>query len=147
VDCSSDIGAFSVKNYTSVKKHVTRALCNHLQMPRATVAPASRYAENLKILLALHEKTVAEVAAAAKLTPKQIYNLMNVSHDPRIKGLEKVANAFGLTTWQMLATDLTDKPAENRLVLMLLEYFAQADEAGKATIMNVAEIVARQKLV
>ncbi len=86
--------------------------------------------------------TVAQVAERARVIPKQVYNVLNVSHDPRIKGLEKVANVFGLTTWQMLATDLTTKPAENKQILMLLELFSDASEAGRAAIMQVAEMAA-----
>jgi DNA-binding phage protein len=145
VDSRSDIAAFCVKPYTSVKQHVTRAVCNHLQVIKTTKPPGDRYAENLKILIEIHKTTVAAVAKEAGLVPKQVYNLLNVSHDPRLKGLEKVAKVFGLTTWQMLATDMTVEPAENKLVLTLLEYFSAADEAGRATIMSVAEIVARQK--
>jgi transcriptional regulator with XRE-family HTH domain len=112
-------------------------------MSRDVVPPAYRYARNLKILLELHGMTVAEVAKKANVIPKQVYNLLNVSHDPRVKGLEKVANAFGLTTWQMLAFDMTDRPAENRQILELLESFAMADESGRATILRVAEIASQ----
>jgi transcriptional regulator with XRE-family HTH domain len=84
--------------------------------------------------------SVAEVAAAARVIPKQVYNLLNESHDPRIKGLEKVARVFGLSAWQMLAVDLTLKPAENKRILSLLENFSAADEAGQETILKVAEI-------
>jgi transcriptional regulator with XRE-family HTH domain len=140
---SSDIGALCVNHYTDVKSHVTRTGWNHSRMSRDVVPPAYRYARNLKILLELHGMTVAEVAKKANVIPKQVYNLLNVSHDPRVKGLEKVANAFGLTTWQMLAFDMTDRPAENRQILELLESFAMADESGRATILRVAEIASQ----
>ncbi len=139
---SNDMTPFSVKRYTAVKQHVTELGCNHLQMPRNTMSPAVRFAKNLEILIELHQMTVAQVAAIAKVIPKQVYNLLNVSHDPRLKGLEKVAGVFGLTAWQMLAMDLTTKPAENRRVLALLEDFAAADADGQAAILQVAAAVA-----
>jgi transcriptional regulator with XRE-family HTH domain len=112
-------------------------------MLRSSIAPLARYANNLRILIALHETTVAQVAAAAGVVPKQVYNILNQSHDARLKGLEKVANVFGLSAWQMLATELSDKPAKNKQVLALLEHFASADEAGQAAIMQVSELAKR----
>lgn len=111
-------------------------------MAVTSISPAARFAKNLRTLIDLRGMTVAQVAEAARIIPKQVYNFLNVSHDPRIKGLEKVANVFALTTWQMLATDLTTVPAENKQVLTLLEHFTAADEAGRATIMQVAQIAA-----
>lgn len=117
---------------------------NHLQVQKQPISPLHRYAKNLKALIALHEMTVAQVAERAKVIPKQVYNLLNASHDPRLKGLEKVANVFGLSAWQMLAVDLEGKPAEMRRVLTLLERFTAADEAGQAAIMQVAEIASNR---
>lgn len=113
-------------------------------MQKQPISPLHRYAKNLKALIALHEMTVAQVAERAKVIPKQVYNLLNASHDPRLKGLEKVANVFGLSAWQMLAVDLEGKPAEMRRVLTLLERFTAADEAGQAAIMQVAEIASNR---
>jgi transcriptional regulator with XRE-family HTH domain len=135
-----------VTHYTDGAQHVTQGGCNHFQMAKTPKTPAHRYAENLRILLKLHEMTVADVALAAGVVPKQVYNFLNVSHDPRIKGLEKVANVFGLTTWQMLAIDMTTSPAENRRVLALLERFSAADEGGQAAILQVAEMAASKAL-
>ena len=126
--------------YTNNAQHITEGAWNHLQMQAQTTSPLHRYAKNLKALIALHEMTVIQVAEKAKLTPKQIYNLLNANHDPRLKGLEKVANVFGLSAWQMLATDLEGKPAEAKQVLTLLERFSEADEGGRQTILQVADI-------
>lgn len=123
-------------------QHVTDGTCNHLQVEKTPTSPMQRYARNLKALIALHEMTVAQVAERAKVIPKQVYNLLNASHDARIKGLEKIANVFGLSAWQMLAVDLEGKPAEMKQVLRLLGRFAATDEAGRATILQVAEIAA-----
>jgi transcriptional regulator with XRE-family HTH domain len=111
-------------------------------MRESTTRPVIRYGENLKRLIDMGERTVADVARAIGKPPKQVYNFMNGAHDPRLKGLEKVANVFGLSAWQMLAVDLTDKPADNKQILALLEAFSQADEAGRKAILQVAEIAA-----
>lgn len=111
-------------------------------MQKPLTSPLHRYAKNLKTLIALNEMTVIQVAEKAHVIPKQVYNLLNASHDARLKGLEKVANVFGLSAWQMLATDLEGKPAEAKQVLRLLERFAATDESGRHTILQVAEIAA-----
>lgn len=113
-------------------------------MRETPIRPIARYAKNLKTLIDMGDKTVADVARAIGKPPKQVYNFLNGAHDPRLKGLEKVANVFGLSAWQMLAVDLTDKPAENRQILALLESFLAADEAGQAAILQVAEIAAQK---
>lgn len=132
----------SVTLYTNDAQHVTDVPWNHLQMQKPPTSPLHRYAKNLRALIDLHEMTVIQVAEKAKIIPKQVYNLLNASHDPRLKGLEKVANVFGLSAWQMLAVDLDGKPAELKQVLTLLERFSAMDEAGRATLMQVAEIAA-----
>jgi transcriptional regulator with XRE-family HTH domain len=109
-------------------------------MEKSLTSPTQRYAKNLKRLIEMHEMTVAQVADKAKLVPKQVYNLLNASHDPRLKGLEKVANVFGLSAWQMLAVDLDEKPGDVKQTLKLLELFSASDSSGRHTILQVADI-------
>lgn len=131
-----------VTHYTVGVQPITEGSWNHLQMEKAPTSPTQRYAKNLKRLIELNEMTVAQVAERAKVIPKQVYNLLNASHDPRLKGLEKVAAVFGLSAWQMLAVDLDGKPSDVKQVLQLLERFSRTDEAGRQTILQVAEIAA-----
>ncbi len=111
-------------------------------MLEPTVGPVTRFARNLKKLIKMQGVQVTTVAEGAKVTPKQVYNLMAAGHDFRLKSTEKVANFFGLTTWQLLAVDLEDNPSTNKQLLTLLELYSRADEAGRNTIMQVAEIAA-----
>ena len=134
----------SVKLYTSVKKPISLEKWNALQMKEPTRTPVERFAHNLKKLIEITGMPVSKVADGAKITPKQVYNFMAAGHDFRLKGIEKVANAFGLTAWQMLAYDLEASPPANKQVLQLLELFSKADESGRATILRVAEIAAEK---
>lgn len=129
-----------VTHYTWPVQPITGGSWNHLQMEKSLTSPTQRYAKNLKRLIDMHEMTVAQVADKAKLVPKQVYNLLNASHDPRLKGLEKVANVFGLSAWQMLAVDLDEKPADVKQALRLLELFSATDSSGRHTILQVADI-------
>jgi transcriptional regulator with XRE-family HTH domain len=138
----SDIPASCVNLYTDVKQPITPGTWNAFQMREQPINPVLRFAENLKRLIKLEGVSVARVAEGAKITPKQVYNLMAAGHDFRLKSIEKVANVFDLSAWQMLAVDLESKPADYKQVLELLELFAKADEDGRKVIMHVASIAA-----
>jgi hypothetical protein len=139
---SNDIPPFSVKNYTPVKQPISQGSWNAFHMREPPIKPVVRFAENLKRLIEIEKISVARVAEGAKITPKQVYNFMAAGHDFRLKGIEKVAQVFGLSAWQMLAVDLTEKPLDNKQVLRLLELFSRADEPGQQAILQVAEIAA-----
>lgn len=83
-----------------------------------------------------------QVAELAKVDRKTINNLVNSRFDPRMTLVEKVANVFGLTTWQLLAYDFEAKRPDNRAVLTLLERYTEAGEDGRRAILQVAEIAA-----
>lgn len=129
-----------VTHYTLPVQPITGGSWNHSHVEKSLTSPNQRYAKNLKRLIELHEMTVAQVAEKAKLVPKQVYNLLNASHDPRLKGLEKVAAVFGLSAWQMLAVDLDEKPGDAKQILRLLELFSATDGSGRHTILQVADI-------
>ncbi len=131
-----------VTHYTTFQQPISLGTWNPFQMLEPTVSPVARFARNLKKLIKLQAVQVTTVAEGAKVTPKQVYNLMAAGHDFRLKSTEKVANFFGMTTWQFLAVDLEDNPASNREVLRLLELYSKTDESGRKTIMQVAEIAA-----
>lgn len=88
--------------------------------------------------------TSVQVADAAKVDRKTLNNLLNARFDPRLTLIEKVANVFGLTTWQILATDMERRPPDSKLALTLLERYSSADETGRNTIMQVAEIASKK---
>jgi transcriptional regulator with XRE-family HTH domain len=144
VDRSSDIAPFCVNHYTYVKQPISQGSCNAFHMREPPTRPVARYGKNLKFLIDTGEKGVADVAKAIGKPPKQVYNFINGAHDPRLKGLEKVANVFGLSAWQMLAIDFTEKPVDYKQVLALLELYSSADEAGRKAILGVAQIAAQK---
>src|SRR6185369_1809540 len=106
-----------------VKQHITRAMRKDLPMPKAAVTPRKRLAENLQVLMKTAEKSSPEIAEAAQIGRKTMNNFLNGRFDPRLTLVEKVANTFGLTTWQLLAMDLSAIPAQPKQVLTLLERF------------------------
>ncbi len=131
-----------VTHYTESEKPFSQEKWNPLQVREPVKSPGKRFGENLKRLIEMQKIPVTRVAELAKITPKQVYNFMAAGHDARLKGLEKVANALGLSAWQMLAVDLNGDAPKNKQILELLELYNAADEAGRATIVQVAKIAA-----
>jgi transcriptional regulator with XRE-family HTH domain len=115
-----------------------------LRMGKPPIPPRKRLAENLKALMEVQGLSSPQVAEAAKIGRKTMNNFLNGRFDPRLGVVEKVANVFGLTTWQLLAADLAAKPPDSKQVLRLLEHYSSAPEDGRQTIMQVAEIAARK---
>lgn len=111
---------------------------------KSPTPPRVRLAQNLRRLIDMHAEGVYKVAKEADVEPATIYNLLKQSFDPRISTIEKVTKVFGLQVWQILATDLEAKPVDELEVLALLELYVEADEAGRKTIMQVAEIASRK---
>ncbi len=113
-------------------------------MKKSPTPPRLRLAQNLRRLIDMHAEGVYQVAKTAGVEPATIYNMLKQSYDPRISSVEKIVRVFGLQVWQVLATDLEEKPPDDLSILALIELYAEADEAGRKTIMQVAEIAAKK---
>lgn len=96
-------------------------------------------------MLNLQALSPVVLADHAGVDRKTINNLLNARFDPRLSLVEKVANVFGMTTWQLLAIDMEVRPPEKAQVVDLLEHFAKAEDGGRAAIMQVAEIVSSKQ--
>lgn len=142
--CSNDMPRFYGILSTDVKELIPPPTWNHFQMRKTPISPRVRLAKNLRILIDMQELTVYGVAEAAAVDPKTVYNLLKATFDPRMSRVEKIANVFGLTTWQLLAIDMEAKPPDSKQVLELLEHFSKASDDGRKTISQVAEIAANR---
>ena len=111
----------------------------------ARVPPRQRLAENLRSLMHMQDLGTGIVAERAGIDPKSINNMMNARFDPRLSQVEKVANVFGLTTWQLLAFRLETKAPDSAQTLKLLDHYTSAPDAGRRAIMQVAEIAAAKE--
>lgn len=109
-------------------------------MTKGRVDPRDRLASNLKALIESGGQSVPEIAARAGVDRKTINNLLNRRFDPRLSLVEKVANAIGMSTWQLLATDLDPEKIDSKQIMRLVDHFSKAKGPGREAIMNVAEI-------
>ena len=142
--CSKAMSAYCGNLSTPVKEPVPHRAWKHFQMVKTPTSPRVRLAKNLKALIEMQGLSAYQVAEIAKVDPKTVYNTLKGTFDPRLTIVEKLANVFGLTTWQILAADLEAKPPESRQVLALLEHYSSAKEEGRKAIMQVAEIAAHK---
>jgi transcriptional regulator with XRE-family HTH domain len=142
---SSSAMAASCGNLSiDVKEPVPHRMWKHFPMGKILTSPRVRLAKNLKALVEMQGLSAYQVAELAKVDPKTVYNLLKGSFDPRLSIVEKLANAFGLTSWQILAADFEAKPPDSKQVLTLLEHYSTAKEEGRKAIMQVAEIAAHK---
>lgn len=142
---SSDIATSSGKYSLFVKEHIPDRMRKAFPMTKEVVTPRKRLAENLRALMEVQGLTAPQIAEAAKVDPKTMNNFLNNRFDPRLSLIEKVANVFGLTTWQLLSHDMSIKPPDSRQVIRLLEHYSNAPDEGRKAIMQVAEIAANRK--
>jgi transcriptional regulator with XRE-family HTH domain len=97
-------------------------------------------AKNLTALMKMQDLSSVQVGKLAGVDAKTVNNLSHGRFDARLSMVEKIANVFGMTTWQILATDLEVRKLDSIQVTRLLERFSNASENGRAAIMQVAQI-------
>lgn len=140
----SDMPPFCGNASTDVKEPVPQPVWNYFPMGKSPTSPRVRLAKNLKALIQMQDLTVYQIAEVAKVDPKTVYNLLKCAFDPRLSIVEKLANVFGLTAWQILAADMESQPGNSKQVLRLLEHYSTASEDGRKAISQVAEIAAQK---
>lgn len=109
-------------------------------MSRERVPPRQRLAKNLRILAAKNEMSGTLIGKKAGVDQKTVTEMMKASFDPRLSVVEKIANVFGMTGWQMLAYDFEAHPPDSAQVSRLLDHFTNSGENGRKAIMQVAEM-------
>jgi transcriptional regulator with XRE-family HTH domain len=127
-----------------VKEHIPNGPWKAFPMGKALqkepVNPRQRLAQNLTALMKAQELSSVRVGNLAKVDPKTVNNLMHGRFDPRLSLVEKVANVFGMSAWQLLATDFSAQRVDSIQVMRLLERYSKASEDVRAAIMQVAQI-------
>lgn len=140
---SSGMPGSWVTSYPAVKQHLTPRMRKNCRMSKEHVHPRFRLAQNLQVLMEAHGITSPQLAKEAGVAPKTMNNFLKGRYNPRLGNIEKVANFFGLTTWQLLVHDMTIMPAATKDVLQLIERFCSVSEEGRKAIMQVAELASR----
>jgi transcriptional regulator with XRE-family HTH domain len=127
-----------------VKEHIPSDPWKAFPMPKALpkepLSPRQRLAKNLTALMKMQDLSSVQVGKLAGVDAKTVNNLSHGRFDARLSMVEKIANVFGMTTWQLLATDMEVRKLDSVQVTRLLERYSNASENGRAAIMQVAQI-------
>jgi transcriptional regulator with XRE-family HTH domain len=135
------VGKSFPKRKPQEREHLPEAGWNDFWMAKPpTIAPRVRLAQNLRALIDMQQLSAPKVAGLAKVDPKTMNNLLHGRFDPRLSLVEKVANVFGLSAWQLLAADLRTKHFDSVQVVRLLDHYSNAKDSGRDAIMQVAQI-------
>lgn len=116
-------------------------------MGKSKTSPREILAKNLRALLVKTGTSAPEVAKRARVDRKTVNNQLNARVDPRPEIVAAVAAVFHLQGWQLLSPDFDPSNTDvlNDQMQTLMRHFGQADEAGKESILKVAEMAAAFK--
>lgn len=76
---------------------------------------------------------------ASGVSQTHIGNILRREKSPSLYIVEQLAAAFGLKSWQLLAPPHIMKTGVSPDVAKLVNHYAQSDQAGRQTILRVAE--------
>lgn len=86
-----------------------------------------------------------KLAKASKVSQTHISNILNRRNYPTIDVIQKIASAYKLATWQLLAPlEMIQKGVDDGLAIVIANFLA-TDDQGKATISEVAAGQARYR--
>lgn len=94
---------------------------------------------NLRHLMRETGMKPAALATKSGVSKRMIDYILTKERTPTIEVAEALANAFGLTGWQLLLPDLPVHLAKTGQLDRLLSYYSHSSDAGRAYIDRVAE--------
>jgi hypothetical protein len=102
---------------------------------------------NLQSLIRTTGITAPEIARRAKppVDRKTVNNYVNSRADPRPDLVEAIARGFGLTAAVLLSENFQPEMAKDGNLRKLLEFYANATENGRESILRVAEMAAHHR--
>lgn len=107
--------------------------------------PRQALAANLKKLISSTGLTAPEIAKRAGVDRKTLNNQLNGRYDPRPEQVDKVAQVFGLTCWELLNPAFEPTRTANGHLQELIALYSQADDAGRENILRIAEMAAKYR--
>ena len=98
-------------------------------------------AANIKFLMDLHNWDQKTLAKKAGISQKTISNMVNPDKgiNTQIDNLEKVSNAFKISTWHLMFPYLTREMIEKSQLEHLAEMYSQMDSESRETLYRIAE--------
>jgi transcriptional regulator with XRE-family HTH domain len=101
---------------------------------------------NLKRLMDMCEWDAKELEKRSGVTSRMIRYILGMDRCPSIEVAEKLANAFGLTGWQLIMPQLMGDIKQMRHIEALIDNWNKADPDGKLFIEDAAKREAGRKV-
>lgn len=96
-------------------------------------------AKNLAYLMDKREWDTVQCAKQVGIDQKTIWNILNEKKKPTVETVDKIASAFGLSSWHLILPHLIeDLEGETSIRKLYDDYFASGPN-GKRFIASVAE--------
>lgn len=96
-------------------------------------------AKNLQVLMAHAGWSQRDLAAKAKVSQRQISNILSQATSCSVETADALAAAFGLQGWHLLLPNLPDDLAESPSIARLVEAYIGSDPAGRAYLNSIAD--------
>ena len=108
-------------------------------------------ADNVRRLMDAHKLTQNQFATRAGVSQKSISDLLNyggnVSKEPRLGTIEKIAKGFEIPPWQLQIPGLPVELLRDHAVGKVLENYRDAGPIGREHIRRIAESEVRYTLL
>ncbi|MFA7656522.1 helix-turn-helix domain-containing protein [Acidithiobacillus thiooxidans] len=110
------------------------------------------FAQNLASLMASRNMSQSALAQKSGVSQRTISNMLNPDYDPRysptLNNIEKVADALGISPWQLLIEAVPTEVIASRDIEKLVHIFSTVSEEGRDAILSVGKREVRyQKMV
>lgn len=103
------------------------------------ISPAETLVINLKMLLSTTKMTSADLSAKSHVSKRMIDYILNGERKPSVEIAGQLADAFGLTGWQLIMPSLSYDLAKNGTLDKLIKNYVHCGATSQDYISHIAE--------
>jgi transcriptional regulator with XRE-family HTH domain len=100
---------------------------------------AERVAENIKLLMSASGMTVKEVSKKSGVPERTIYSYLKLERTPNVDTTEDIAQAFGLSGWHLLMTNLEYDMIKSGKLDRLIHSYSNCPPESQEYLLMVSE--------
>lgn len=101
--------------------------------------PKENLARNLRLLMDASDLSEERLAKKAGVAQKTINKMLNQTSEATLGTVEKIAAAFGATSWQLIMPDLPLELLSSAKLERLYDHYIKSSREGRDYIDHVAE--------
>lgn len=103
------------------------------------ITPAQTLVKNLRMLMLSTKMTSADLSTKSHVSKRMIDYILSGERKPSVEVAGQLAEAFGLTGWQLIMPSLTNDLEKNGILDKLIADFLHCGEISQDYILSVAE--------